>query len=778
MPQYAELILPVPLVRTFSYRLPDGMTERAMVGMRVMVPFGKSHQYMGIILSITPHQPEGVEVKDVLELLDDQPIVRHPQVPLWQWISQYYLCPIGDVMKAALPSQLKPEEGKEGTVREDFKAKMRTFVNIHPGLSLRDTDEDKGQLEKAFDSLKRSPQQTALFMKLLDMSHALQKESPDPVPQDELLKAAGTTTQILNELKKKGLLTTFEQPVSRLDTGDAAHLKLQTEAAFPLTEMQKVAYRNICLQLKDHPVCLLHGVTSSGKTEIYIHLMQEVIGQGRQVLMMVPEIALTTQLCMRLRRVFGRQLMVYHSKLSDTERVEIWKAMLAFSNKPDEAGPRIILGVRSSVFLPFAQLGLVIVDEEHEPSYKQQDPAPRYNGRDVAIVLAQKHGAKVVLGSATPSLESYYLAHQGRYGLVELTERHAGVSMPRISLISLREARKDQTMQGPFSPTLLNAVGRSLNNGQQAILFQNRRGFSAQIECAACGWVPRCPRCDVSLSYHKHSRMLQCHYCGYQQQWPSECPQCHQHKFTEVGFGTERIEETLSRLLPIAKTSRMDTDTTTSRRSYERIIQDFEQKKYNVLIGTQMVSKGLDFSGVETVGILSADAMMNQPDFRAHERAFQLMEQVAGRAGRRAGQEGEVLIQCSDPRMPLLNQVRHHDYKAMAETQLADRQKYGYPPFTRLIMIYLKGRYEDRTRRLAEGYAAVLRQTFGQRVLGPEAPPVSRVKNFYIQQILLKVERQANTSQVRQLLMQIEEYERQNVQEYKQIMFYYDVDPM
>lgn len=760
---YAELILPVPLDRTFTYSLSDEQAAKVKVGMRATVPFGKNHSYMGIIINITTHKPDNIEVKEVESLLDDNPIIRHPQYALWRWIAGYYMCAIGDVMKAALPSELKPESGAKGKIRADFKPKKQTMIRI-----LMNDD-----LTAAFDSLQRSPQQQALYMRLLDMSHALQKTDADLVPQTELLKKAGCSSSILNELKKKKLVEAIEQEVSRLDTGDAAYLQQKPEPPYPLTEMQKVAYRAICESYKEKNVCLLHGVTSSGKTEIYIHLIKEVIEQRRQVLMMVPEIALTTQLCIRLRRVFGNRMIVYHSKLSEPERVEIWKRLLVESDKVD-----IILGVRSSVFLPFQQLGLIIVDEEHEPSYKQQDPAPRYNGRDVAIMLAQRHAAKVLLGSATPSLESFYLARQGRYGLVSLTERHAGVSMPRMTLIPLDEARRQGTMEGPFSPAMLKAINHTLTKGHQAILFQNRRGFSAQVECPSCGWTPRCPRCDVTLSYHKRTRNLQCHYCGYQQPWPNVCPKCNSRTFNTLGYGTERIEEQLQRLVPQAHPVRMDTDTTSSRKSYETILNNFETKKSNVLIGTQMVSKGLDFSEVDTVGILSADSLMNIPDFRSYERAFQLMEQVAGRAGRREGQEGEVLIQCSTPKHPLLQQVIRHDYLEMAESQLNDRQRFGYPPYTRLITLYLKGRYEDRTDALAQQYAALLRQTFGNRVLGPEAPGVSRVKNLFIRQIMLKVEREASTTQVRQILSGIHQIMMQQEQEFARIVFYYDVDPM
>lgn len=761
---FVELVLPVPLQRTFTYCLPDSMAERVAVGMRATVPFGKNHTYTGIVVSVWPVLPpdmEGVELKEVIDLPDEAPILRHPQYALWQWIADYYMCAIGDVMKAALPSELKPESNSQRVIRMDFKPKMVPFVHI----VMRD------DLAATFDTLHRSPKQQTLFMALLDRSKALHQSEPEDIRQDELLRISGCSADALRELQKKGLCEIRLREVSRLDTGE--HSQEALEPMHELTEMQRVAYRNICASWREHQVTLLHGVTSSGKTEIYMHLINEVIAQGRQALLMVPEIALTTQLCQRLRRVFGRRMLVYHSKLSDTERVEIWKKMV----NPKEQGPDLILGVRSSVFLPFRQLGLIIVDEEQEPSYKQQDPAPRYHGRDVAIVLANRHGAKVLLGSATPSLESWYLANQNKYGLVRLTERHAGVSLPRITLVSLLEARKEKLMVGPFSPKMIGALRETLREGRQAILFQNRRGFAHQVECVQCGWTPRCPRCDVSLSYHKRTRQLSCHICGYQTPWPAQCPICGNHHLELIGFGTERIEEQLQELIPMAKPVRMDTDTTGSRKSYERLIDDFESHKCNVLIGTQMVSKGLDFSAVDTVGILNADSLMNFPDFRAHERAFQLMEQVAGRAGRRAGQEGEVLIQCGDIRHRLLKQVVAHDYIAMAETQLADRQKYNYPPFTRLIMVNLRGRYEDRTRRLAERYAALMRQTFGERVLGPEAPGVSRVKNFYIQQILLKVEREASVKEVRRCLNEIHRIALMDT-EMQKIMFYYDIDPM
>ena len=770
--RYAECILPVPLAQTFTYALTDEQSLRASIGMRAIVPFGKTHKYTGIIVGITDSAPEGVEIKEVVDLPDGAPIIRQPQLDLWRWISDYYMCPIGDVLKAALPAELKPEEGKDGVIREDFRPKTKTFIELTIPCDIEQSCPNSNvntKIAKSLESLKRAEKQQDLFLKLVDLSDYLTGKVK-AVAQDELLQKAGSNSAILKELIKKGLCKQTEVVVSRLGFIEKEDVK--PEPPHELTEMQKVAYRQICESFKDKSVTLLHGVTSSGKTEIYMHLMQEVIASKKQVLMMVPEIALTTQLCMRLRRVFGNRMLVYHSKLSNPERVEIWNKIL--NDDPID----LIVGVRSSIFLPFKQLGLIIVDEEHEPSYKQQDPAPRYHGREAAIMLAKKHGAKVLLGSATPSLETYYLAKQNRFGYVKLTERHAGVSMPRISLISLREARKDGTMNGPFSPTLIKAVNQTLLNGKQVILFQNRRGFSPNIECNICGWTPKCPRCDVSLTYHKRGYALRCHYCGYHQNWPDKCPSCGFAKFTQVGFGTERIEETIARMMPMAKPLRMDTDTTGSRSSYEKIIEDFDKKKKNVLIGTQMVSKGLDFGGVDTVGIMNADSLMNMPDFRSHERAFQLMEQVSGRAGRRLGQEGEVLIQCSDTRHPLLLQVVKHDFEAMAEMQLADRKKYFYPPFSRLIIIYMKGRYEDRIDALANQYAAVLRQSFGDRILGPEAPSVSRVMNMYIRQILLKVERDSSTATVRQYLNIIQQKIMRENQEFARIVFYYDVDPV
>jgi len=842
MPYFADILLPLPLPGTFTYSLSDSQAETAVVGARAIVQFGRQHYYTGLIVELHRRQPEGYEVKPVLQLLDATAILRHPQMQHWQWIARYYLCSLGEVMKAALPAGLKLESETRVTANPEYeendakrlsagereilevmgkrpisvgaleklsgrrnllpvirKLLDREAVYVHEEIQhhykpkmqeyvrLALTDKSEATLAPIFASLKRSQKQQALFMKLLDLSRFLQKEEPEEVAKQTLLQQADCTTTILQELKKKGLVEIHALPVSRTPRSDA----LPTEPPHPLSPIQQRAFDEILCSFERHDITLLHGVTSSGKTEIYIHLIQKAIGEKRQVLFLVPEIALTTQLCSRLRKVFGRKMIVYHSKLSDTERVELWHRLLKGNRCADEAtaarstgsdsatAPEsidLILGVRSAVFLPFSPLGLIIIDEEHEPSFKQQDPAPRYHGRDVAIMLAQRHGAKVLLGSATPSIESYYLARQGKYGLVTLNERHAGLTLPKITLVSLLEARKAKTLCGPFSPLLIQHISHSLQEGYQAILFQNRRGFAPIVECTSCSWIPHCPRCDVSLTYHKRNRTLTCHYCGYAQPLPDRCPICDNRALEQIGYGTERVEESIAHILPQARTLRMDADTTGSRKSYERLIRQFEERQYNVLIGTQMISKGLDFNGVKTVGILNADTMMNYPDFRAHERAFQLMEQVAGRAGRH-DTEGEVLIQCSDPRHPLLQQVLRHDYTGMVECQLEDRRRFGYPPYTRMIALYLKGRYENRLQLLAAEYAARLRECFGSRVLGPESPTVGRIKNFHIRKILLKVEREASTTEVRQILARVQEQMQQH-EDFSRLVLYYDVDPV
>ncbi len=831
--EFAEIILPLPLPGTFTYRLTADQQPVAKPGMRVVVQFGQRHYYTGIISRLTDQAPKGFEIKEVTSIEEPEPIVCERQVKLWEWMADYYLCAVGDVMKAALPSGLKLESetvvGRNKDFEEDpnqklteaelevlallgdkpirigsiekftgksnilpilkrlmqkeavwvdedlehkYKPKVRSCVMINPKMLSPEGKLTSQQLNAVFAILQRSKKQQDLFMKWLDMSRILQKTQPNIVPQVDLQHAADCDSTVVKALVRKGIFETGSIKIPRMEIGESAALQPVIPVAM-LTEIQNVAYRQICTSFRDKDVSLLHGVTSSGKTEIYMHLASDVISRGQQVLMMVPEIALTTQLCLRLRKVFGKRMTVYHSKFSDSERVETWQRIL--HNEPEVD---LILGVRSSIFLPFRQLGLVIVDEEHEPSYKQQDPAPRYNGRDAAIMLARLHGAKVLLGSATPCLESYYLALENKYGYIKLSERHAGVGLPSMRLISLTEARKNNKLRGPYTQEMLDEIKTSLTANRQVILFQNRRGFAPVVECPECGWLPQCPRCAVTLTYHRVRRLLECHYCGYSMPWPAKCPICGNLKLQQQGYGTERIEEELREAIPMARTTRMDTDVTTGRKSYEKILDEFETQRANVLIGTQMVSKGLDFSGVDTVGIMNADSLMNFPDFRSEERAFQLMEQVAGRAGRRVGQEGKVLIQCSNPSSPLLRQVISHDYENMARTQLEDRRLHGYPPFTRLIIIYMKGRYEDQLQRLAREYADTLRHVFGERVLGPDTPPVARVRNMFIYRILLKMERTASPKLTRKYLLAVQQEMQQKKADFARTVFYYDADPL
>jgi primosomal protein N' (replication factor Y) len=813
------------LPQSFTYTYDDALLDAIIVGVRVLVPFGAHKYYTGLVTAVGQPEAEGgkaVELKAVMQVLDRRPVVRPEGMRLWQWMANYYMCTVGEVMRAALPSGMKlesetsvcaqPEYEEEEdarlspterevlaklgakpisiaaleklTERRNLLPVVRRLVDLGAAYVQEEITPEyrpkttrmvrlqlpqegwDARLKEYFHLVGRAEKQQKLLLKLLDASTVMHTGTVVPVEQSALLRTVGCTPAVLHELRRKGIVAIEDcavAPTPGAETG------AERAALNPLSEAQQAAHDAIRAVFGRQEVCLLHGVTSSGKTEVYMHLVERCIAEGRSVLMMLPEIALTTQLTSRLRRVFGASMVVYHSKLSDRQRVEIWQQLL------DDDTPRLIVGVRSSVLLPLHRLGLIIVDEEHEPSFKQQDPAPRYHGRDTAIVLAHLMGAKVLLGSATPSLESYYLALQGKYGLVSLTRRHADRPLPQIQLVSTLEARRDHNMTGPFTPQLVAAMRQTMMEGRQTILFQNRRGFAPLVECPQCAWTPRCPRCDVSLTYHKSSRRMTCHYCGYTQPIPARCPSCGGEVMEQIGYGTERIEESVHQLVPQARTVRMDTDTTGGRNSYDRLLRDFADGRSHILIGTQMVSKGLDFNGVSLVGVMNADAMMKMPDFRAAERAFQLMEQVAGRAGRHGG--GRVLIQCADPQHPLLRRVVAHDYEGMVRDQLQDRQRFGYPPFTRMIALYLKGRYEDRTERLAQHYAALLRRVFGERVLGPDAPSVARVKLFYIRMILIKIEREASPVEVRRNLQWADE-QMHTDPDYARAVIYYDVDPM
>ena len=820
MPKFAETLLPLALPGTYTYRIPEGMN--LSIGMRVLVPFGRKKIYTAIVVSQHDREPKGYDVKEILGTLDDRPILRHPQLDFWQWIADYYLCSVGEVYKAALPSGLKVESETTISVNPDFEesepgqlsdhervildftaqrgrvqiaeiAKATGFKTVERNVShLLDLDalhvservidnyrpktepcvrltvahDDEQALHQWFDQLKRAPKQETLLLAYLDMSRWLQSGDVKEVSKENLLKRAGVSGAVLHEAVKRGLFEIYKKEINRF-----ADLGSVLEEPPTLSEEQQRAYNEIHQSMRQHAITLLHGVTSSGKTSVYMHLIADALRLGKQALYLVPEIALTTQLTRRLRRVFGDRLLIYHSKFSDNERVDIWKRLL------DSNEPCVVIGVRSSVFLPYSNLGLVIVDEEHDSSYKQQDPAPRYNGRNAALVLAQMHGAKTVLGSATPAIEVYHLALEGKYGLVKLMTRYGDIKMPEVKVIDTNKARKRREMSHLFSNKLIADCRQALKDGEQVILFQNRRGYSPMVRCKECGSVPKCENCDVSLTYHKHSRSLVCHYCGYTIPLPDLCPACQLPGLEIIGYGTERIEDDIDALFPGEKITRMDLDTTRNKNSYDRIIDEFSNHRTNILVGTQMVTKGLDFDAVSIVGILNADTMINFPDFRSHERAFDMLEQVSGRAGR-AHKQGQVIIQTSQPEHDVIKFVQAHDYEGFYQHELADRKQFGYPPFTKVINIYLKHRDDATVGEMAVRYSSLLRQVFGTRVLGPMAPFVARVQSLFIRQITLKMETGASMAKVKSILRDLYEQMLAADARMKAVRLYYDVDPV
>ena len=750
--RYVEVILPVPLEGTFTYSLTEEQAVRVMPGMRVLVPFGSSKKYMGVALRVHDEKPD-FNIKSVIQVPDEQPVLLPRQLEQWQWMARYYMSPVGEVFKAALPAGLKAEEG--------YRPKTETYIRLADKLH------DEQSLHIAFDILKNSPAQSKVLTAM--------SERGEDMARDELMNITGCTAATLKKLIDRGFLATYEHEVGRLGQGGEPHPDLAKQ----LNTAQQDAYNNILMQFMKRKVVLLHGVTSSGKTEIYIHLIQKTIDEGRQVLFLMPEIALTVQMMERLRRVFGNRLGIYHSRYSDAERVEIWQKQL--SRDPYD----VILGARSAVFLPFQRLGLVIVDEEHETSFKQQDPMPRYHARDVAIMMGSplptspRRGgdcANVLLGTATPSAESFNNAQTGKYGLVSLTTRYQDIELPEIQLIDVKDLQRRKMMRGPFSPQLIDAMRQTLYEGRQVILFQNRRGFSPQIECRTCGWVPRCKNCDVSLTWHKRLNILTCHYCGYTYAIPDHCPACNEKDMRSRGYGTEKIEDLVSELLPEARVARMDLDTTRSRNAYEHIISDFAAGRSNVLIGTQMITKGLDFDRVQLVGILDADAMLNQPDFRAYEHAFMMMSQVAGRAGRK-GRRGLVMLQTKNKELPVIQQVIQHDYRSFYHDLLDERRDFHYPPFYRLIYVYLKHRSDDVVDTAGIEMGSRLRQWFGQRVLGPDKPSVAKVKSLCIRKLVLKLENGIDIWKVRQYLTLAQQQLMQD-KRYAALQVYYDVDPL
>lgn len=756
--RYVDVILPVPLEGTFTYSVPENKADGVRFGVRVLVPFGKSKRYVGIAVRLHDEKPKGYEVKDVDEVLDDAPMILDRQWRLWQWMAQYYMSPIGEVYKAALPSGLKAEDG--------YKPKTELYIRLTHQFR------NERALHIAIDMLAKATKQQQLLIDYLALSHwdtlrgNVCDEQPQEITREELMNQHGASLAIVNQVVKRGILETYEVEVGRLNNGGEPH----PENIKPLNEAQQEAYNKILFSFIKKDITLLHGVTSSGKTELYIHLIQKTIDEHKQVLYLLPEIALTVQIMQRLQRVFGNRLGIYHSKYSDAERVEIWQKQL--SGHPYD----VILGARSATLLPFQNLGLVIVDEEHETSYKQQDPAPRYHARSAAIMLAQMYGAKTLLGTATPSMESYHNAQTGRYGLVELKQRYSGIELPEIQVVDIRDLRHRKMMQGAFSPLLINKVREALEHGEQAILFQNRRGFAPMLECKQCGWVPRCQNCDVSLTLHKTTNQLTCHYCGYTYSIPAKCPCCEDTRLMSRGYGTEKIEDFVRETFPEASVARMDLDTTRTRNAYERIIADFAAGRTNILIGTQMISKGLDFDKVSVVGILDADSMMNYPDFRAYEHAFMMMSQVAGRAGRK-GKRGLVILQTRNKDLPLINQVVRNDYHALYSTLVAERQLFRYPPFHRLIYVYLKHKNDATVNSAATLMGGYLRQWFGGRVLGPDKPAVAKIKSLCIRKLMLKIENNLNPTEVRKYLLLARQQVLQDKQ-YSSLQIFYDVDPL
>ena len=755
--KYVDVILPLPLDGTFTYSVPDGMEGKVVPGVRLLVPLGKSKKYIAMATRLHDDKP-AFSCKPVEAVLDNTPSLLPQQMRLWQWIGYYYMAPLGDVYNAAMPGGLKSTE--------KFKPKMELYVE------LASTYRSEQALHVALNLVQRALKQAKTLTTFLSLSHwdSLDGDTPregiKKVTKEELMNESHCTAAVVKALIDRGILFTYELEIGRLNTNGESHLDLIK----PLSLAQQDAYNGILMQMMKKDVVLLHGVTSSGKTEIYIHLIRKAIEEHKQVLYLLPEIALTVQIMERLHRVFGDRLGIYHSKYSDAERVEIWQKQL--SDHPYD----VILGARSAVFLPFKNLGLVIIDEEHETSFKQQDPAPRYHARSAAIVLAKMYGAKTLLGTATPSMESYYNAQQGKYGLVELKTRYKGVQLPEIQVVDVKDLRRRKMMSGPFSPQLLAAVREALKNGQQAILFQNRRGFAPMVECKVCGWVPKCKNCDVSLTLHKSINLLTCHYCGYTYPVPTECPNCGSTEIMGRGFGTEKIEDQIAEIFPEAKIARMDLDTTRTRNAYERLIADFSEGRTNLLIGTQMVSKGLDFDKVSVVGILNADSMLNYPDFRAYEHAFMMMAQVSGRAGRK-GKRGLVILQTKNPNLPVIGQVVHNDYAGLYQGILEERRTFHYPPFFHLINVYVKHKYDKVCEQASHELCKTLRSWFGGRVLGPDKPAVARVKTMNIRKIVIKLENGIDQQKVREYLKFAQQQMGKDPR-YGALQIYYDVDPL
>jgi primosomal protein N' (replication factor Y) (superfamily II helicase) len=757
---FADIILPLAVRGRFTYRIPENISESVKPGVRVLVQFGNRKIYSGIVCRLHNDPPEVENVRMIMEVPDPVPVVNEKQLNHWQWMSEYYMCSEGEVMKAAVPAALFPTGEASAPVTEKYRPKEETFIE----LAGRFSDEE---LNEIMDKLSKSPAQLKVLTSYLHLSGYSSDSGIKPLNKSILIKDSGASPGIVDSLIKKRILSAVSLQVGRLKGyGD------KVEPLRQLSDNQIVTFNTIRNSFREKDIVLLHGVTSCGKTEIYTHLIEEQLKKGKQVLYMLPEIALTAQIILRLQRHFGPVTGVYHSRFNDQEKVEIWRRV---ADENPDTGYRLILGVRSSLFLPFSNLGLVIVDEEHDTSYKQQDPAPRYHARDSAIMLAALHRAKTVLGSASPSIESYNNAVVGKYGYAELRERYGLIKLPEIIIANTREAYRKKLMVSHFTPELLEAVDQALGRNEQVILFQNRRGFSPYIECPECGWIPVCRQCAVNLTYHKTLNQMICHYCGYTSPVPAKCGSCGYPGLATRGFGTEKIEDEIKIIFHDARVARIDQDTTRTRNSFNRIIQTFEERRIDILIGTQMISKGLDFENLTVVGILNADNLLNFPDFRAHERSYQLMEQVSGRAGRRQKQ-GKVVIQTSDPANRIIRLVIKHDYSAMFHQQAEERKNFNYPPFCRLIRINIKHRDKALLNKYADILGNNLKVIFGKRVLGPEFPLISRIQSWYIKTILLKIEKEKPGTKARELILEsIERLEKEKGATSLRIAI--DVDP-
>ncbi len=819
---FVDVILPLPLPDLFTYSVPAAMVDRIIPGTRVVVQFGKQKVYAALVFKLHTIAPSFYEVKPVMDILDEVPVITEVQFKIWKWLSDYYLCTPGDVMAAALPSALRLQSESRIVKNEDFKGDVSSFTDreyliyealeTQAELSLHDIEKilslkqvmpvirsminkkiilvreevderykpkwveyiavnDKLFPEDRLNDLvntleKKAPKQLDLLLAYFQMS----RDSGEPqVNKAMALKKAGVTTTVLQALVKKEVLLLSQQREDRV-----GHYEGKIIAPYTLNPFQVQALHETKQAFSEGSVVLLHGVTSSGKTELYIHLITEQLNSGAQVLYLLPEIALTTQLIGRLQKHFGDRLLVYHSRFNEQERVEVWNKIIEDNSNASSTG-KLVIGARSAVFLPFSRLGLIIVDEEHDHSYKQVDPAPRYNARDMAIVMGGYQDAHILLGTATPSMESYYNAVSGKYALVTLDRRHAELQMPDVFVVNMKEARKRKMVNGHFSNMLIEQITDVLALGEQAILFQNRRGFAPYLECNICSWTPLCVNCDVSLTYHKKKNELRCHYCGYMQTLPVKCAACGDQDLRMKGFGTERIEEELQLVFPEARIARLDYDTTRSKTAYHRIITSFEEGAVDILVGTQMVTKGLDFDKVQLVGILNADAILHYPEFRAHERGFQLLAQVSGRAGRR--KHGRVLIQAYDVSNPVLSFVERHDYPGFYMHELNERYKFSYPPYFRLIEIRVKHRDETQLDRMSNELSLILRSLFGKRVLGPTTPSVNRIRNYFLRHLLIKLEKTLSVKEVKTKLSQALEAYRKKP-ENRQLIIQVDVDPL